>query len=95
MLTPSCPVLPSQGAVRRRLAEAGESFPELWTAVYKLPFVDTDRSRSPYRAFYVPFLGDRFMRFGDYTLLRRGQGGGQGQGAPPITIREAQETGVR
>ncbi|XP_029719284.2 alpha-1,2-mannosyltransferase ALG9 [Aedes albopictus] len=42
-----------------------------WTIVKSVPFLDASASHSLYRAFYVPYVGERYVKFGSYNLLER------------------------
>lgn len=41
-----------------------------WKVVKSVEFLDAKNSNSLFRAFYVPFLTDRYVRYGNFTLLQ-------------------------
>lgn len=41
-----------------------------WKVVKGLPFLNAEKSSSLYRAFYIPYLTDRFVTYGNFTLLQ-------------------------
>ena len=45
-----------------------------WSLLYKFPFLDSSRSSSLWRAFYVPFLSDKYCTYIDYNLLSNKNG---------------------
>ncbi|CAI5995300.1 unnamed protein product [Closterium sp. NIES-64] len=44
-----------------------------WEVLASLPFVDAQRSPALYRAFFIPGLSERLVKYGSYALLRRKQ----------------------
>ncbi|CAI7830388.1 unnamed protein product [Closterium sp. NIES-53] len=44
-----------------------------WEVLASLPFVDAQRSPALYRAFFIPSLSERLVKYGSYALLRRKQ----------------------
>ncbi|GFS46466.1 alpha-1,2-mannosyltransferase ALG9 [Trichonephila inaurata madagascariensis] len=42
-----------------------------WNITYSIPFLDSQRSHSILRAFYVPFLTDYYCSYVDYNLLQK------------------------
>ncbi|CAI5477680.1 unnamed protein product [Closterium sp. Yama58-4] len=46
---------------------------EEWEVLASLPFVDAQRSPALYRAFFIPGLSERLVKYGSYALLRRKQ----------------------
>ena len=43
---------------------------DIWSVVYTSRFLDASKSPSLLRAFYVPFLSERFCTYVDYNLLK-------------------------
>lgn len=41
-----------------------------WKTVKSLPFLNAEKSNSLFRAFYIPFLSDRFVIYGNFSLLQ-------------------------
>jgi alpha-1,2-mannosyltransferase len=41
-----------------------------WEVIYQVPFLDAAKSKTIYRAFYVPFLSEKHNKFNNYYLLR-------------------------
>lgn len=41
-----------------------------WKVVKSVPFLNADKSNSFFRAFYIPFLSDHYIQFGNFTLLQ-------------------------
>lgn len=41
-----------------------------WKVVKSLLFLDTEKSSSFFRAFYIPFLTDKYVRYGNFSLLQ-------------------------
>lgn len=63
-----------RGADEESVAEAikkSGGIPEKWEVLNTWPFIDTERSRSPYRSFYIPGLTEKHTKFGDYALLAK------------------------
>lgn len=42
-----------------------------WTIVKTLPYLDATQSHSLFRAFYIPYLSDYFVKTADFNLLKR------------------------
>lgn len=42
-----------------------------WEVIVDLPFLDASKSKSLYRAFYIPFLSPKHTTFARYLILRR------------------------
>ncbi|XP_068152599.1 alpha-1,2-mannosyltransferase ALG9 [Drosophila tropicalis] len=42
-----------------------------WTIMKSLPFLIPEKSHQLFRAFYVPFLTDNHIQYGDFNLLKR------------------------
>lgn len=42
-----------------------------WEIVHSVPFLNSGLSHSFYRAFFVPYLGKNYVKFGSYNLLVR------------------------
>ncbi|EAT41035.1 AAEL007308-PA, partial [Aedes aegypti] len=42
-----------------------------WKIVQSIPFLDASSSHSFYRAFYVPNIGQQYVKFGNYNLLAK------------------------
>lgn len=42
-----------------------------WEIVHSVPYLNSAVSHSFYRAFYVPYVGERYVKFGNYNLLAR------------------------
>lgn len=40
-----------------------------WSTVGSLPFLDSSRSSSIFRAFYIPILSEKYCKYIDYNLL--------------------------
>ena len=47
--------------------------PAKWELVYSEPFLDTERSKSPYRSFYIPMLTPQHVHYVDYAIYKRKQ----------------------
>jgi alpha-1,2-mannosyltransferase len=45
-----------------------------WEIIKTLPFLNADESNTILRAFYVPFVSDRFISYGAFNLLQRKKG---------------------
>lgn len=41
-----------------------------WKVVKSLPFLDAEKSSSLFRSFYIPFLTDYYVRYGNFSLLQ-------------------------
>lgn len=41
-----------------------------WKVVKSLPFLDAEKSSSLFRSFYIPFLSDKYVRYGNFSLLQ-------------------------
>ncbi|KAF2898396.1 hypothetical protein ILUMI_07779 [Ignelater luminosus] len=41
-----------------------------WTIVKSLPFLNAEKSSTVFRAFYVPFLSDMYVKYGNFSLLQ-------------------------
>ncbi|XP_043284847.1 alpha-1,2-mannosyltransferase ALG9 [Venturia canescens] len=44
--------------------------PEHFTVIKSSPFLDASRSHPFFRAFYIPFVSDKFCEYGSYNLLQ-------------------------
>lgn len=44
-----------------------------WTILYSSKFLHSTKSNRFFRAFYVPFVGDRYCTFGSYNLLKKNE----------------------
>lgn len=42
-----------------------------WEIVHSVPFLNSGVSHSFYRAFHVPYVGEKYVKFGSYNLLAR------------------------
>lgn len=42
-----------------------------WIIIKSLPFLNTEKSHSIYRAFYVPFVSEKYIQYSDFYLLQR------------------------
>lgn len=42
-----------------------------WTILKSLPFLNAEKSQSIYRAFFIPFISDRYVEYGQLNLLKR------------------------
>lgn len=42
-----------------------------WTIIHSVPFLNALSSHSFFRAFHVPFVGHKYVKFGNYNLLVR------------------------
>lgn len=42
-----------------------------WEVVHTEAFLDAERSRSPYRSFYIPFVTEKHVRFAKYSIYKR------------------------
>ncbi|GMG16228.1 unnamed protein product [Phytophthora fragariaefolia] len=45
--------------------------PTTWELVHSEPFLDADRSKSPYRSFFIPVLTPRYVNYADYAVYKR------------------------
>uniref|UniRef100_M4B6B5 Mannosyltransferase n=1 Tax=Hyaloperonospora arabidopsidis (strain Emoy2) TaxID=559515 RepID=M4B6B5_HYAAE len=45
--------------------------PATWELVHSEPFLDAERSKSPYRSFYIPVLTPRHVYYADYAIYKR------------------------
>ncbi|EEY65024.1 putative alpha mannosyltransferase [Phytophthora infestans T30-4] len=45
--------------------------PETWELVHSEPFLDAERSKSPYRSFYLPILTPQYVKYADYAIYKR------------------------
>ncbi|CEG41893.1 alpha mannosyltransferase [Plasmopara halstedii] len=45
--------------------------PSSWTLVYSEPFLDAERSKSPYRSFYIPILTPQYVKYAEYAIYKR------------------------
>ncbi|KAF5295400.1 hypothetical protein FQA39_LY13061 [Lamprigera yunnana] len=41
-----------------------------WIVIKSLPFLNAEKSNSIFRAFYIPFLSDQYIRYGNFSLLQ-------------------------
>lgn len=41
-----------------------------WKVVKSLPFLNVEKSNSLFRAFYIPFLTDKYVQYGNFSLLQ-------------------------
>lgn len=57
----------TESALEPRYVRNGDE----WTVVYSEKFLNAAMSHRVLRAFYVPWLSEKFCSFGDYVLLRR------------------------
>lgn len=44
---------------------------EEFRIIHRYPFLNAAASKSPFRSFYIPFIGQRHCTFSDYVLLKR------------------------
>ncbi|XP_058820849.1 alpha-1,2-mannosyltransferase ALG9 [Topomyia yanbarensis] len=42
-----------------------------WKIIKSIPFLDTNKSSKFFRSFYIPYANSRFIRFGNFNLLKR------------------------
>lgn len=42
-----------------------------WTVLKALPFLNAERSRAIYRAFYIPFISDKYVEYAQLFLLKK------------------------
>jgi alpha-1,2-mannosyltransferase len=54
-----------------------------WRLVKSLPFLNADESNTILRAFYVPFVSDRYVSYGAFNLLQRKRGAAASPPPPP------------
>ncbi|KAE9025188.1 Alpha-1,2-mannosyltransferase [Phytophthora fragariae] len=45
--------------------------PATWELVHSEPFLDAERSKSPYRSFYIPMLTPQYVKYADYAIYKR------------------------
>ncbi|CAH0478021.1 unnamed protein product [Peronospora belbahrii] len=45
--------------------------PATWELVYSEQFLDAERSKSPYRSFYIPLLTPRYVHYAEYAIYKR------------------------
>ncbi|CAI5740115.1 unnamed protein product [Peronospora destructor] len=45
--------------------------PATWELVHSEQFLDAERSKSPYRSFYIPMLTPRYAHYAEYTIYKR------------------------
>ncbi|KAG6594262.1 putative alpha mannosyltransferase [Phytophthora cinnamomi] len=45
--------------------------PATWELVHSEPFLDAERSKSPYRSFYIPMLTPQHVKYADYAIYKR------------------------
>ncbi|KAH7460792.1 Alpha-1,2-mannosyltransferase ALG9 [Phytophthora ramorum] len=45
--------------------------PATWELVHSVPFLDAERSKSPYRSFYIPMLTPQYVAYADYAIYKR------------------------
>ncbi|RLN67629.1 hypothetical protein BBP00_00001494 [Phytophthora kernoviae] len=45
--------------------------PSTWELVHSEPFLDADRSASPYRSFFIPGLTSQYVNYADYAIYKR------------------------
>uniref|UniRef100_A0A1Y1MX13 Mannosyltransferase n=2 Tax=Photinus pyralis TaxID=7054 RepID=A0A1Y1MX13_PHOPY len=41
-----------------------------WTVIKSLPFLNVEKSNPIFRAFYIPFLSDRYIHYSNFSLLQ-------------------------
>ncbi|KAG2775501.1 Alpha-1,2-mannosyltransferase [Phytophthora cactorum] len=44
--------------------------PATWELVHSEPFLDAERSKSPYRSFYIPILTPQYVKYADYAIYK-------------------------
>ncbi|KAE8893338.1 Alpha-1,2-mannosyltransferase [Phytophthora fragariae] len=45
--------------------------PATWELMHSEPFLDAERSKSPYRSFYIPMLTPQYVKYADYAIYKR------------------------
>ncbi|KAE8978248.1 Alpha-1,2-mannosyltransferase [Phytophthora rubi] len=45
--------------------------PATWELVHSEAFLDAERSKSPYRSFYIPMLTPQYVKYADYAIYKR------------------------
>lgn len=42
-----------------------------WTVLKGLPFLNAEKSQAIYRAFFIPYISDKYVEYGQFNLLKR------------------------
>lgn len=42
-----------------------------WTIMKSIPFLNADKSQAIYRAFFIPYISNRYVEYGQFNLLKR------------------------
>ncbi|POM62841.1 Alpha mannosyltransferase [Phytophthora palmivora] len=45
--------------------------PSTWELVHSESFLDAERSKSPYRSFYIPMLTPQYVKYADYAIYKQ------------------------
>lgn len=42
-----------------------------WTIIKSIPFLNAEKSQAIYRAFFIPYISNRYVEYGQFNLLKR------------------------